>query len=104
MDDNCEFNKYHEYQYMPGDTKKEYPFVEEPYHVSFVDVLNCSHGVKLCALTMGHRTCNSECKESCSRYKRYLERKNGPKIPSYWNWKTKQKEYGIPIDYNNWNM
>lgn len=42
MDDNCEFNKYHEYQYMPGDTKKEYPFVEEPYHVSFVDVLNCS--------------------------------------------------------------
>ena len=73
MDNSCEFNRYHEYQYMPGDTKKEYPFVVEPYHVDFSDVMTCSHGVKLCALTMNRRTCNSECKDSCSRYKKYLE-------------------------------
>lgn len=103
MDNSCEFNRYHEYLYMPGDTKKEFPFVEEPYHVSFFDVMNCSHGVKLCALTMGHRTCNSECKELCSRYKKYLERKNRPKIPSYWNSETKERVYGIPVNYNNWN-
>jgi len=78
--------------------------VEEPYHVSFFDVMKCSHGVELCELTMGHRTCNSECKETCSRYKKYLERKNRPKILSYWNYETKEKVYGIPVDYNNWNM
>lgn len=103
MDDNCEFNQYHEYLYMPGDTKKEFPYVEEPYSVGFFEVKKCSHGIKLCSLTMNHRTCNSECKEFCSRYKHYLERKNHPKIPSYWNYETKQKEYGIPVDYNNWN-
>ena len=88
----------------PKNAKKEYPFVVEPYHVSFFDVMVCSHGVKLCALTMSRRACNSEFKESCSRYKKYLERKNGPKLHKVWNHETKQLEYGFPVDYNNWNM
>lgn len=104
MDNSCEFNKYHEYQYMPGDTKKEFPFVVAPHHVGIADRMACSHGVKLCILTMDKYACNSECKESCSRYKKYLERKNRPKMPTVWNHETKRIEYGIPIDWNNWNM
>lgn len=100
----CEFSRYHEYAYMPGDTKKEHPFVKAPYHVKFIDVMACSHGVTLCSLTMERKVCTLECKEICSRYKDHLERKSRPKIPSYWNHETKQMEYGVEVDYSNWNV
>lgn len=100
---DCEFSRYHEYLYLPGDTEKKHPFVEGSHRVSIGDLNTCSHGVDLCSLTAGHRTCNHN-KVSCPRYKKYLERKSQPKLPMTWNHETKRREHGIPIDYNNWNM
>ncbi len=99
----CEFSRYHEYEYMPSDTRKEHPFVAAPYRVKFIDVMICSYGVTLCSLAMEREVCALECKESCPRYKKYLEH-NSHKLPVVWNHETRQMEYGIAIDYNNWDM
>jgi len=100
----CEFSRYHEYEYMPSDTKKERPFVAAPYKVNFIDVMVCSHGVTLCSLTMEQTVCTLGCKETCSRYQKYLEHKSRSKPSTIWNHEKQQREYGIAVDYNNWNM
>lgn len=64
----CEFSRYHRYEYLSGDTKKEHPFVKAPYKVNFTDG---SYGVTLCALTMEREVCTLECKKTCSRYRKY---------------------------------
>ena len=64
----------------------------------------CSYGVELCELTRERKSCDAEHKECCCHYKNYLEKLKRPKIPTMWNEETKRLEYGIPIDYNNWNM
>lgn len=42
---DCEFSRYHEYLYLPGDTEKKHPFVEGSHRVSIGDLNTCSHGV-----------------------------------------------------------
>lgn len=75
-----------------------------PYCVNIIDVMICSHGVELCVLTRERKSCDAEHKECCRYYKNYLERLKRPKIPTMWNRETKRLEYGIPIEYNNWNI
>lgn len=104
MSCNCEFKRYHSFNYLPGDKDKSHPFVEAPYCVNIVDVMAYSYGVELCELTRERKSCDAEHKECCRYYKNYLERLKRPKIPTMWNRETKRLEYGIPIDYNNWNM
>lgn len=108
MSCNCEFKRYHSFKYLPVDKDKSHPFVEAPYCVNIFDVMDCSYGVELgvftCVLTRERKSCDAEHKESCCHYKNYLERLKRPKIPTMWNEETKRLEYGIPIDYNNWNM
>ena len=104
MSCDCEFKRYHSFEYLSGDTRKRFPFVVAPYHVRWLDVMICPKGVELCVLTMEREKCDAEHKECCSHYKKHLERLSRPKIPCMWNSETKRREYGIPVDYNNWNM
>ena len=104
MSCNCEFKRYHSFNYLPDDKDKSHPFVEVPYCVNIFDVMACSHGAELCVLTRERKRCDVEHKECCHRYKNYLERLKRPKIPTMWSKETKRLKYGIPIDYNNWNM
>lgn len=103
MSCNCEFKRYHSFEYLSNDKEKIHPFVVAPYRVNWIDALVCQHGVELCVLTMEREKCNAEHKECCSHYKKHLEKINRPKIPCIWNSETKRREYGIRVDYNNWN-
>ena len=105
---NCEFKRYHSFNYLPDYKDKSHPFVEVPYCVNIFDVMDCSRGVELgvftCVLTRERKICDVEHKDCCCHYKNYLERLKRPKTPTMWNEETKRLEYGIPINYNNWNM
>lgn len=104
MSCNCEFKRYHSFEYLPNDKEKRHPFVMAPHAVGLIDTMISSQGVDLCELTMERNRCDAEHKESCGQYKMYLKRLSLPKIPTMWNKETKRREYGIPVDYNNWNM
>lgn len=103
MSCDCEFKRYHSFEYLPN-TGKSHPFVVAPYAVKWTDVMACPHGVELCVLTWEREKCNAEYKECCSHYKRHLERLKRPKIHCRWNSETNRREYGYDIDYNNWDM
>lgn len=103
MSCDCEFKRYYSFKYLPGDKEREHPYIDAPYEVDFFDKMNCSYGIGLCKLTAEHRSCTAEHKECCSRYKKHLEYISRPKIPCIWNSETKRREYGIRVDYNNWN-
>ena len=110
MVDVCEFWTYKSFEYFPNDTSKEYPYADAPYHIGYFDKFdkhgNHKGGVELCKLTACHRRCdcNELNKQGCSRYQKHLEYKKKPKPPVRWNHETKRLEYGVDIDWNNWNM
>lgn len=109
---SCEWSEYFSFHYCKDDKDRERPYVNAPYAVdSYFDRCDGSghfdkyiSGVRLCKLTMQHRKCYADNKYCCDKYKKYLENKKKPKPPVMWNYETKQLEYGIPVDYNNWNM
>ena len=106
---DCEFWTYESFEYSKDDTDREYPIIAAPYHIGYSDKYNVANGtrkcgIELCKLTMCHKRCDEINKYCCDRYKKHLDYKKRPKLPTIWNKETKQMEYGINIDWDNWNI